>query len=44
MERHEAEDIARGRIQHVDTLLQRDPLWHNGVNDGVEKILLDELL
>jgi hypothetical protein len=44
MERYEAEDIACGRIWHVDALLRRDPLWHNGASNGTEKTLLNELL
>jgi hypothetical protein len=44
MERHEAEDIAHGRIWHVNALLRRDPLRRNDASDGAEKTLLDELL
>jgi hypothetical protein len=44
MERHEAEDIARGRIWHVNALLRCDPLRCNSASDGVEKTLLNELL
>jgi hypothetical protein len=44
MERHKAQNIARRRIRHVDALLRRDPLRRDGISDGTEKTLLNELL
>jgi hypothetical protein len=43
VERNEAQDIARGRVWHVEALLLRYPLWRSDIGDGAKETLLNEL-